>query len=190
MSRILVDAEEQRRLIPQVEAFGLSSPTEHISAPAPHAGVLTLPSAAPRRSPEAVAYYERQRDLAQLAARAACQRVGTPDQAEVILTDPCLLASYVPLPGETGWALPVQHDLPYWFRIIIHPHSLCADLEYALMARSPHFSIVDPEWAAAFATYVVRASGGTFAVEHETTFMVPAWLALYAHEYAIATGIA
>ena len=188
MSRILVDAEEQRRLIPQVEALRLSSPAEHVSAPP--VGVLTLPSAAPRLSPEAVAYYEQRRALARLAAHAACQRVGTPDQAEVILNDPCLLASYVPLPGETGWTLPVQPALPYWFRIILRPHAPYTDLEYALMAREPRFTTVDSAWAAAFATYVVLASGGTFAVEHEITCMVPDWLALYAHEYAIATGIA
>jgi len=187
MSRILVDAEEQRRLIPQVEALRLSSPAEHVSAPP--VGVLTLPSAAPRLSPEVVAYYEQRRALARLAAHAACQRVGTPDQAEVILNTPCLLASYVPLPGETGWMLPVAH-VPYWFRIVLRPQTPCVDLEYALMSREPHFKPIDPAWAAAFATYVVLAAGGEVAVALETTFMVPDWLALYAHEYAIATGIA
>jgi hypothetical protein len=184
MSRILVDAEQQRRLIPQIEALRLSLPAEHVSAP--YAGVLTLPSAAPRRSPEAVAYYERQRDLAQLAARVACQRVGTPDQAEVIINDPCLLASYVPLPGETGWVLPVAH-VPYWFRIVMHPQTTCVDLEYAPIARAPQFRLIDPVWASAFTRYVVLAAGGEVAVARETTCMVPEWLALYAHEYAIAT---
>ena len=190
MSRILIEVEQQRQFIPQVDALSLPSSAEHISTP--HPSVLTLPSASPRLSlsPEAVAYYERQRDLAQLAARATCQRVGTPDQAEVISNDPCLLASYVPLPGETGWALPIEHVLPYWFRIVMRPQAPYAGLEYAQMSRVPQFISIDPAWATTFATYVVLAAGGEVAVEHETTFMVPDWLAIYAHAYVLATSMA
>ena len=189
MSLILLDAEQQRRFIPQVEVLRPPSPAEHVSTPHPY--VLTLPSASPRLSlsPEAVAYYQRRLDLAQLAARAACHRVGTPDQADVIINNPCLLAGYAPLPGETGWMLPVEH-VPYWFRITMRPHASYADLEYALMSREPRFTIVDPAWAAVFTSYVVLASGGRFAVQQETTYMVPDWLAIYAHAYVLATSVA
>ena len=189
MSRILMDAEQQRCFISQVqvEAPRMPPPT---AVGAPHD--LTLPCASPllSLSPEAAAYYEQRHDLAQLSARAACHRVGTPDQSVVIINDPCLLASYVPLPSATGWMLPVEHGLPYWFRIVLRPQAPYADLEYASMSRVPQFISIDPAWAAAFTCYVVLASGGRFAVQHETISMVPDWLAIYAHAYVLANCIA